>query len=100
MLFGHDNNFYLAAVRKALQQCLILSAIILVVVSETKFKLFTCLMSGVFKGLFNTQVHTVLSDHTSLSHHLQLNIRNRISDMQLAGKNKQRSHCLGLKKLL
>lgn len=47
MLFGHDSNSYLAAMRKALKQFLILSTIILVVVSETKYRLFTCLMSSI-----------------------------------------------------
>lgn len=52
MLCGCDINSSLAAMRKALKQYLILSTIILVVVSETKYKLFTCLMSSIPRVVF------------------------------------------------
>lgn len=69
MLIGHDINLHLASMRKAVKQCLILSTVILVVVSETILLLnVQYTLSGICEGLCNTQFHTVL--YNSLSHHL------------------------------
>lgn len=68
MLIGHDINLHLTSTRKALKQCLILSTIILVLVSETILLKVQHTLSGVCEGFYNTQFHTVL--YTSLSHHL------------------------------